>query len=340
MTPEDLKWEIEGIKNTQQPYWYFTMQLRNIFLIFSLSYSLVGSAQEKVLDWTEYITIINRADSLYTQAKFYEAAKEYSNAFRVNSEGYSHGDKYKAARAWARSGQFDSAVSNLKQEVESGFSEARKLKKEESFVPIHKSKQWKSIINEVVENEKKEIAKLGKYKKVKARLEEAFVLDQQYRNRYKQTIDSFGMKSKEMNELIKRMKDADQKNLKYVSRIIDKYGWISSDTIGIAGSNTLFMIIQHADSSTQEKYFPIMREAVKQKKAFSNQLAMLEDRILLRRGSKQIYGTQVRWSDATKGWELSQIEDEKNVDKRRAEVGLQPLKDYLKIFNIEYVPQQ
>lgn len=32
------------------------------------------------------------------------------------------------------------------------------------------------------------------------------------------------------------------------------------------------------------------------------------------------------------------IKDEENVDKRRKEMGLIPLKDYLKMFGIDYVP--
>jgi hypothetical protein len=78
-----------------------------------------------------------------------------------------------------------------------------------------------------------------------------------------------------------------------------------------------------------------MQQAVRENKAFSNQLAMLEDRILLRRGGKQIYGTQVHWDEFRKKWVLSPIEDEKNVDQKRAQVGLQPLREYLKIFNSE-----
>lgn len=96
------------------------------------------------------------------------------------------------------------------------------------------------------------------------------------------------------------------------------------------------MVIQHADSITQEKYLPLMRNAVKQNKALANQLAMLEDRVLLRRGLKQIYGTQVFWDDAGKKWVLSPIEDQKDVDKKRAQVELPPIKDYLKYFGIDY----
>jgi hypothetical protein len=35
---------------------------------------------------------------------------------------------------------------------------------------------------------------------------------------------------------------------------------------------------------------------------------------------------------------IQPIKDEKNVDKRRNKVGLQPLSEYAKLFNIEYKP--
>ena len=49
-------------------------------------------------------------------------------------------------------------------------------------------------------------------------------------------------------------------------------------------------------------------------------LAYLTDRVLLAEGKKQIYGTQVTQVDGK--WAPRELEDEKNVDKRRADVGL------------------
>jgi hypothetical protein len=66
---------------------------------------------------------------------------------------------------------------------------------------------------------------------------------------------------------------------------------------------------------------------------------MLEDRILTREGNKQVYGTQLRLNQTTQRMELYPIEDEENVDGRRATVGLEPLAGYLKRgFGIDYSP--
>lgn len=79
-----------------------------------------------------------------------------------------------------------------------------------------------------------------------------------------------------------------------------------------------------------------MREAVKKGNASSSNLALLEDRVALRQGKKQIYGTQVTKDEVTGESYVLPLEDPDNVDKRRAEVGLEKLQDYLSNFGIKW----
>jgi hypothetical protein len=55
-------------------------------------------------------------------------------------------------------------------------------------------------------------------------------------------------------------------------------------------------------------------------------LAYLTDRVLLAEGKKQIYGTQYHTVDGK--MEPKPLEDPENVDRRRAEAGLEPLAEY------------
>jgi hypothetical protein len=84
----------------------------------------------------------------------------------------------------------------------------------------------------------------------------------------------------------------------------------------------------HSPLEMQLKYIPMMREAVKSKKADSYDLALLEDKILLRQGKKQLYGTYLVNID--KKYYTAPLEDPENVDKRRVELGLSTLDEYLK----------
>lgn len=115
---------------------------------------------------------------------------------------------------------------------------------------------------------------------------------------------------------------------------------MGADVVGGQGNSTLFLVIQHADQATQEKYLPMMREAVKNGKAQGSSLALLEDRVALGQGKRQIYGSQIGRDPETQIYFISPLEDPDNVDKRRAEVGLQSLADYASRWQITWDVEQ
>jgi hypothetical protein len=135
--------------------------------------------------------------------------------------------------------------------------------------------------------------------------------------------------------IIKKMKATDSINLKSITRILDKYGWIGEDKIGWTGVSAIWAAIQHSPLETEEKYLPEMRKAVKKGNARSGQLALLEDRVLMFEGKEQIYGSQVRTDSLgiTKFWP---IKDEKNVNLRRFFAGLGPIQKYSGSLGFEY----
>ncbi len=100
----------------------------------------------------------------------------------------------------------------------------------------------------------------------------------------------------------------------------------------------MFLVIQHADIQVQDKYLPMMREAVAAGKAQGSSLAMLEDRVAMRHCNKQIYGSQVINDPA--GKYLCPVTDPDNLDKRRASVGLEPIADYLIKFGMKWDLEQ
>jgi hypothetical protein len=139
--------------------------------------------------------------------------------------------------------------------------------------------------------------------------------------------------------LIEQQNAIDRANMSRLEQMVKKYGWPGITQVGEAASSAAFLILQHAGIDEQRRYFPVFKAAVAQRNARADQAAMLEDRILLREGKKQVYGTQVRSGPDTGGkLVLHPIEDERNVDVRRASVGLPPLAEYLKEFGIDYSP--
>lgn len=131
------------------------------------------------------------------------------------------------------------------------------------------------------------------------------------------------------------MQYIDSTNLVQVESLIAKYGWMGRSFIGEKGNSALFFVIQHADLETQLKYVPLLQESVEAGESRASNLALMQDRILMRQGKNQIYGSQVVYSKTGEQM-FYPIEDEKNVNIRRAQMGLQPIEDYAKLFGIVY----
>ncbi len=139
-------------------------------------------------------------------------------------------------------------------------------------------------------------------------------------------------------QLVEAQNALDNKLLQQLEIIIAQHGWPTISLVGKEASGNAFLIIQHADLPSQKKYIPLLKEAADKNEARKSEVAMLEDRILMREGKKQIYGSQLRSNPNTGKMELYPIEDEANVDMRRARVGLMPMKEYMNHFKLEYVP--
>ena len=72
-----------------------------------------------------------------------------------------------------------------------------------------------------------------------------------------------------------------------------------------------------------------MTEAVKQGSLKASSFALLQDRMALHKGQKQIYGSQVAWNMKTNHYYVMAIDNPDQVDQRRTRVGLVPLAIYL-----------
>ena len=77
-----------------------------------------------------------------------------------------------------------------------------------------------------------------------------------------------------------------------------------------------------------------MKEAVAKGNASPGSLALLIDRIEILEGRKQIYGSQIGINQNNKAYYVLPLIDPDNVDKRRTEVGLGPISDYIKNWNL------
>ena len=173
-------------------------------------------------------------------------------------------------------------------------------------------------------------------KSLKAQLDTIHQEDQKYRLRINELLKKSRTESENM-ELItlhELMNKTDFTNLIKIEKILNECGWLGADAIGEQGNKTLFLVIQHSDLETQLKYLPMMREAVKKGNAKGTNFALLVDRIEMEKGNRQIYGSQIK-IDGDEFYVYPIIEPEK-VNERRAEVGLEPIEDYVKNVGITW----
>lgn len=273
------------------------------------------------------------ADSLYNQKNYKGAVLKYSMLFRENGDlGYID-DRYKAACAWALIGEPDSSLYQLfRIAIKAKYDDYEQITHDPYLETLKKSEQWDRLLEVVDRNKKEKEKNYNKY--LISILDTVFEDDQKYRLEIKTTKEKYGENSEQMNELFGNILLKDSINLLKVKNILDNYGWLSPDVIKDKGSTTLFLVIQHADLTTQTKYLPLLKEAVKTGKAESNTLALLEDRIALQQGRCQIYGTQIEFDSNTQAYFVPSLCDPMNVDKKREEVGLGPISEYVKAWNI------
>jgi hypothetical protein len=132
-----------------------------------------------------------------------------------------------------------------------------------------------------------------------------------------------------------KFEQVNELNMSKLDNIIREYGWPGEELIGWPGSSAIWVTIQHSSLENQEKYIPLMREAVRHGKARPSQLALLEDRILTRKGLEQIYKTQAG-TDSQGNYNILPIKDESKVNWRRFSVGLGPLQLYAKKLGLKY----
>lgn len=138
-------------------------------------------------------------------------------------------------------------------------------------------------------------------------------------------------------DLIQVEKDNFARHQSMLEAIVKRYGYPGFRQVGEKSAYNFFLLVQHADAHPdfQRKVLRLMLPEVKRKNAASADYAYLTDRILNNSGQLQEYGTQLKYTgdvgkDFTKVIAVPvSLRDPKNVDKRRAAIGMEPLQNYL-----------
>lgn len=288
-----------------------------------LYFLLSGCCLSCTIKAQSYNDYIKKADSLMIAKQYAIAARYYDNAFRINGGKAYPDDRYNAAVAHVQNNNIDTVllyITILKDRI--GFSDIEKIKHEKAFDFLANNVEWIKLCEAIVENSRKINRDLMVY------LEEIYDADQSVRK-----VENF-----------KQQEYTDSINLIKIEYFLQKYGWLGADVVGYKGNQALFLVLQHSELPTQEKYLPMIRQAVKEGKALPTQLALFEDRVLMGQGKPQIYGSQIKcthyYENQKKTCYVYPIEHPQDVDKRRAAIGLNPIAEYVKVFGLEWNLQE
>ena len=283
----------------------------------------------------EYYTLTKKADSLYKLKEYKNSAFTYSAAFKANNwKGMMH-HRYKAACSWSLANYPDSAFFQLYILANKmNFKHYDDVLNDEDFIPLHTDTRWSPLLDLVKKNADADLNIA-----LMAQLDSIYYNDSNDRILEEEEVKKYGYNSKEVKDRWRIIHNKDSINLLKVTSILDTYGWLGATTVGKQGNQALFLSIQHAPLKTQEKYLPMLKEAVYKGNASNEDLVLLQDRIAIRQGKKQIYGSQVT-QDTDGSYFLSPLEDPDNVDKRRASIGLGPLANYLHNWQLKWNVEQ
>lgn len=225
---------------------------------------------------------------------------------------------------------YEQAFINLYDLISEGYM-LDEIKEDNNFQDLHTLNEWEDFIGYVdstTEDYNNELRK---------ELNKMQYEDQGIRLLLLNVRKSEGLDSPITLLIRKEMKQIDNINAIRVQQIIDEFGWLGESEIGSEANQTLFLTIQHVDDLiVQEKYLPVLEEAVKNGDAEAWQFAFLTDRILMNQGKFQVYGTQVIIGKTPEDSYIVPLQNPEEVDERRRIVGLEPLNEYLQEEGLEW----
>ncbi len=164
--------------------------------------------------------------------------------------------------------------------------------------------------------------------------------DQKYRREMGPIEKKYGWKSPQMDSLWVLQNNADSINTARICDYLDSKGYPGKSVVGESLASTAFLVIQHADLEVQEKYLPMITDAADAGEVNWRSVALLVDRVNMRNGKPQIYGSQVSRHPKTQEYYFAEIENPLKIDSIRATVGLGPIQQYADNWEFKWDPER
>ena len=155
---------------------------------------------------------------------------------------------------------------------------------------------------------------------LKEELEGVFERDQYDRILWHQAITRYPQQTRRNDMLAARTVESDSINLIIVNRVLSEGGFPRRSQVGEFATLAVFSVYQHNPLDYQKQFLPQLEEAVSNGEIAPAYLAVLKDRIDIREGRPQKYGSQRDGNG-----KLCPLLDASRVNEWRQEVGLPPI---------------
>jgi hypothetical protein len=142
----------------------------------------------------------------------------------------------------------------------------------------------------------------------------------------------------EIQTINRQIEQSDLENLNKAKEILKQYGWPKISEVGKDGQNNFWLIVQHADHDVRSQQAALfaMEQLKNTTEINLDNYAFLYDRVQCNLNYKQLYGTQVTWTNNGEASGFRPIIKENLVDERRSNFGLLPLKIYALTYGFTY----
>ena len=278
----------------------------------------------------EYVELTTKADSLFMVGEYEASSETFGKALEMK-DFIQPIHLYNGACAAALADDIETAFSRLYTKLErekDWYSD--NIANDEDLISLHDDSRWHILIDSL--NLRKHRIEANFDKPLRRRLQMIMKTDQEVRIVFLAAHNRQPHDSIAEAEALHEMQRVDKLNQEQICKILDSRGFVGSDKVGNA-VGTFWAVIQHSDINIQKKYLPLFREAAQRGDIAKESVAMMEDRINMFEGKPQRYGSQIE-EDEHGNPRLYKLLDESKVDEWRSEMGMEPLKDYLRKMRI------
>lgn len=282
----------------------------------------------------------NNYQQFIAEASLFHLQKEYKNAILTFEKAFliqqpDALNAYKMAGVYALDQNKTESFRYLNLALDKGWTETDALLIDPyfDFLRSNYTAEWQIIIQKATQVEQ-EYEKTLKFPALRKQINLMTIEDQKIRFAKSQTTDPTKLQS-----LNQQINDSDFKNLNQAKEIIKKIGWPKISQIGKDGENNLWLIVQHADQDIRFQKWALseMEKLIGTNEIDMENYAFLYDRVQCNLNYKQLYGTQVVWTENGEASRFRPIIEENLTDKRRADLKLLPLKIYALNYGFTYV---